>query len=80
MEYIVAARVVGDSLFITNLLSLFELSHASRALFFILVGNLGFRSAPPQALCYRPAPRAKTNPLVMNLIGVLYVYRTIITT
>ena len=22
-------------------------------------GNLGFRSAPPQALCYRHAPRAK---------------------
>jgi len=29
---------------------------------FIIVANLGVRSAPPQALRYRPARRANTNP------------------
>src|SRR5687768_18379860 len=36
----------------------FALSHASRARPTCWSANLGFRSAPPQALCYRRASRA----------------------
>ena len=63
-----AARDAGDCLLITSSLS-GALSHASRAQFFLMVGNLGFRFAPPQALCYRRAPRARANQTDDNVIG-----------
>ena len=60
------AREVGDSLLIMRPFAV-PLSHASRALLFMLVGKPGFRFAPPQALCYRRAPRAKAM-VILNLI------------
>ena len=60
MEYLVAAREVGDSLFIISDLRRL-LYRTLRALEFHNRPNLGFRSAPPQALRYRRAPRAKPN-------------------
>ena len=60
-KYQVAVRGVGDSLFIISDLRRLR-CRTLRALEFITVVNLGFRFAPPQALCYRRAPRAKANP------------------
>jgi hypothetical protein len=37
-----------------------------------MVDNLGFRSAPPQALRYRHAPRAKAIQLMMNFISASF--------
>ena len=56
MPYPVAAREVGGS----RLLSKFLRAIARFARFiFVVAANLGFRSAPPQALCDRRASRAK---------------------
>jgi hypothetical protein len=60
LEYQVAARGVGDSLFIISDLRRL-LYRTLRALEFHNRRNLGLRSAPPQALRYRPAPRANPN-------------------
>ena len=57
----IAAREAAASLFIIR--DLRRLRYRTlRALIFRMVANLGFRSAPPQALRYRRAPRAKANP------------------
>jgi hypothetical protein len=54
---LVAAREVGDSLFIISDLPGFRY-RVLRTLYSSQVGNLGFRFAPTQALCYGRAPRA----------------------
>jgi hypothetical protein len=60
LEYQVAARGVGDSLFIIVTFGVCSIARFAR-LNFIIVANLGLRSAPPQALRYRHAPRANPN-------------------
>ena len=60
VECQVKAREVGDSLFIPVPWGVCAVARFAR-LSFIIVVDLGFRSAPPQALCYRRAPRAKSN-------------------
>ena len=58
MQSLVAAREAGDSLFIISDLGCLRY-RTLRALYsHIGWPNLGFRSAPPQALCFRRAPRA----------------------
>jgi hypothetical protein len=54
----VPAREVGDSLFIISTRGVCTVARFAR-LDFTLVADLGFRFAPPQALRYRHAPRAK---------------------
>ena len=39
-------------------IEMIRLSAAPRASDIFRIGILGFRCAPPQALCYRPLPRA----------------------
>jgi hypothetical protein len=60
LEYQVATREVGDSLFFITDLRVCAIARFAR-LNFIIVTNLGFRSAPPRALRYRRAPRANPN-------------------
>jgi len=57
VKYVVPAREVGDSLFINSDSPSCAIARFARSIL-NTVGNLGFRSAPPQALCYRRAPRA----------------------
>jgi hypothetical protein len=71
MEYQVAAREAGDSLFIISDLRRLRAIARFARLNFIIVANLGLRSASPQALRYRHAPRANPNQTAINLMSTL---------
>ena len=64
MDHQAAAREVGDSIFVSTG-GARTIARLAR-LIFMTVLNLGFRFAPPQALCYRLASRAGQNQALLN--------------